>query len=115
MKLLTCPLNGQRNISEFTYGGEYHPMPDPETASPRQWAEYVFFHDNEAGVVIEWWCHTASSFWFLAERNTITDRVIRTFEASEIFQNRIDFAEPTNGEKKSVSYTHLTLPTTPYV
>ena len=72
----------------------------PETASPRQWAEYVFFHDNEAGVVIEWWCHTASSFWFLAERNTITDRVIRTFEASEIFQNRIDFAEPTNGEKK---------------
>jgi len=100
MKLLTCPLNGQRNISEFTYGGEYHPMPDPETASPRQWAEYVFFHDNEAGMVIEWWCHTASSFWFLAERNTITDRVIRTFEASEIFQNRIDFAEPTNGEKK---------------
>ncbi|MDA8879001.1 sarcosine oxidase subunit delta, partial [Porticoccaceae bacterium] len=28
MKLLPCPLNGLRNISEFTYGGEYHPMPD---------------------------------------------------------------------------------------
>ena len=79
MKLLTCPLNGPRNISEFTYGGEYHPMPDPRNTDSRQWAEYVFFHDNAAGIVTEWWCHTASSFWFLAQRNSITDEVIRTF------------------------------------
>ena len=100
MKLLTCPLNGQRNISEFTYGGEYHPMPDPNTTNPRDWAEYVFFHNNEAGMVIEWWCHTASSFWFLAERNTITDTVIRTFEASEIFHSRVNFIEPAVEETK---------------
>jgi sarcosine oxidase subunit delta len=68
-------------------------MPDPNSTDSRQWAEHVFFHDNAAGVVTEWWCHTASSFWFLAERNTITDQVIRTFEASEIFNQRIDFAE----------------------
>ena len=91
MKLLTCPLNGPRNISEFTYGGEYHPMPDPVNTDSRQWAEHVFFHDNAAGVVTEWWCHNASSFWFLAERNTISDEVIRTFDASEIFNQRIDF------------------------
>ncbi|MCR8722118.1 sarcosine oxidase subunit delta, partial [Pseudomonas syringae] len=23
MKIMTCPLNGPRNISEFTYGGEF--------------------------------------------------------------------------------------------
>ena len=91
MKLLACPLNGLRNISEFTYGGEYHPTPDQQTSSVREWAEYVFFHDNVAGIVTEWWCHTASSFWFLAERNTITDEVIRTFKAEEIFNNRLDF------------------------
>ena len=91
MKLLTCPLNGPRNISEFTYGGEYHPMPDPVNTDSRKWAEHVFFHDNAAGVVTEWWCHNASSFWFLAERNTISDEVIRTFDASEIFNQRIDF------------------------
>ncbi|MDC1513593.1 sarcosine oxidase subunit delta, partial [Porticoccaceae bacterium] len=45
MKLLTCPLNGQRNITEFTYGGEYHPMPDHQQATSREWAEHVFFHD----------------------------------------------------------------------
>ena len=85
MKLLHCPLNGPRNISEFTYGGEYHAMPDPDASDPKQWAEYVFFHDNTAGVVTEWWCHTATSYWFLAERNTVTDEVIRTFPPSEIF------------------------------
>lgn len=91
MKLLTCPLNGKRNISEFTYGGEYHALPDHLTSSPRDWAEHVFFHDNVAGIVTEWWCHTASSFWFLAERNTITDEVIRTFKADEIYQQRVEF------------------------
>ena len=86
MKLLECPLNGPRNITEFTYGGEYHPLPDDRSLDSRQWTEHVFFHDNIAGVVIEWWCHTASSNWFLAERNTITDEVIRTFPFSELGQ-----------------------------
>ncbi|MEM7358340.1 MAG: sarcosine oxidase subunit delta [Pseudomonadota bacterium] len=84
MKLLTCPLNGPRNISEFTYGGEYHPMPDDRSADSSAWAEYVFFHDNRAGVVLEWWCHTPSSYWFLAERDTVSDQVVRTFAFSEL-------------------------------
>jgi sarcosine oxidase subunit delta len=51
-------------------------------------------------VVTEWWCHTASSFWFLAERNTITDEVIRTFKADEIYNQRIDFGT-VNSESRS--------------
>ena len=84
MKLLNCPLNGPRNITEFTCGGEYHVMPDDHSCSSNEWAEYVFFHDNTAGIVIEWWCHTASSYWFLAERNTISDEIIRTFPYGEL-------------------------------
>lgn len=87
MKILDCPLNGPRNISEFTYGGEVHEMPNPTSCSSNDWAGYVFFDENPAGVVIEWWCHTATSFWFIAERNTITDEIIRTFPASERFAN----------------------------
>lgn len=86
MKLLNCPLNGPRNISEFSYGGEYHAMPDHENCSAQEWAEYVFFHENKAGNVIEWWCHTPSSYWFLAERNTITDKVLRTMTFAEFKQ-----------------------------
>ena len=100
MKILTCPLNGPRNITEFTYGGEFHPMPDPVNSNSREWAEYVFFHDNEAGVVTEWWCHTATSYWFLAERNTITDQVLHTFPPSEVFSQRVEFTETMAGEEK---------------
>lgn len=97
MKILTCPLNGPRNISEFTYGGEFHPIPDPVHSESREWAEYVFFHDNNAGVVTEWWCHNASSYWFLAERNTVTDEIIRTFPCSEVFNQRVEFSGNNKG------------------
>jgi len=100
MKILDCPLNGPRNISEFTYGGEFHPMPDPVNTNSREWSEYVFFHDNEAGVVTEWWCHTATSYWFLAQRNTITDQVLRTFPADEVFKEQTEFVTAVTGEKK---------------
>ena len=29
MKILSCPLNGPRNIAEFIYGGQVKEMPDP--------------------------------------------------------------------------------------
>ena len=93
MKLLTCPLNGPRNISEFIYGGELHAMPDPLNCSSKDWAEYVFYSDNEAANVIEWWCHAPTSYWFLAERNTLTDVVVRTFAATELFAERVEFDE----------------------
>ena len=62
-------------------------VPDDQTADSRAWAEYVFFHDNKAGMVIEWWCHTASSCWFLAERNTVTDEIVRTFQVNELTES----------------------------
>ncbi|WP_279028644.1 sarcosine oxidase subunit delta [Gibbsiella quercinecans] len=85
MKLMQCPLNGLRNISEFIYGGELKPMPDPLNCSDREWASYVFYSDNTAGIVTEWWMHAASSYWFLAERNTVTDEIIRTYDPAERF------------------------------
>lgn len=85
MKIMKCPLNGPRNISEFVYGGEMVNMPDPSTCSQDEWADFVFFRDNQEGLVREWWCHTATSYWFIAERNTVTDEIIRTFPATEAF------------------------------
>ena len=93
MKLIHCPLNGPRNISEFIYGGELHAMPDVRNSTSREWADYVFFHDNYADVVMEWWCHAPTSYWFLAKRNTVTDEIVQTFAPSEVFNQRIDFGE----------------------
>ncbi len=99
MKVLTCPINGPRNISEFVWGGEVKPMPDETKLSDREWADYVFLENNTAGLVREWWCHVPTSFWFIAERNTITDVILKTYPASEVFKTRVDFAPKAEGAK----------------
>ena len=91
MKIMTCPLNGPRNISEFIYGGEVVAMPDPNRSTDAEWADYVFLEENRAGVVREWWCHAPTSFWFIAERDTVRDEILRTYPAGEIFTDRVDF------------------------
>lgn len=80
-----CPLNGPRNISEFICAGEVIVRPDPTQCSDEIWADYVFLQVNKAGVVREWWHHVASAYWFIAERNTLTDEIIRTYPADEVF------------------------------
>ncbi len=92
MKIMPCPLNGPRNISEFTCLGEVLEMPDPNAADDPAWADRVWFANNEAGVVREWWCHTATADWFIAERNTVTDEIVRAYPADEVFKERVVFA-----------------------
>jgi sarcosine oxidase subunit delta len=79
MKLLTCPINGPRPVSEFVYWGEIRPEPEAEAATDREWADYVFMRSGAAGIKKEWWCHGPSGVWFVAERDTASDRVVRTY------------------------------------
>jgi sarcosine oxidase, subunit delta len=79
MKLMTCPINGARVVAEFTYGGEFRTMPDPASTSDAAWAEYVFNRDSVPIVKREWWCHTPSGTWFIAERDTASDQVLATY------------------------------------
>ena len=94
MKIMPCPLNGPRNISEFVYGGEVQAMVEPNRATDAEWADYVFLENNRAGVVREWWFHAPTAFWFIAERDTASDRIVRTYPASEVFAERVAFAPP---------------------
>ena len=94
MKIMNCPLNGPRNISEFICGGEVTIEPDPNRCSNEVWADYVFLHDNDAGVVREWWCHVPTAFWFIAERDTVTDEIHKTYPSSEVFTERHEYSRP---------------------
>ena len=87
---MNCPLNGPRNISEFAFGGEVEEMPALD-AGVRDWAAYVFIEKNTQGLVREWWIHVPTSYWFIAERNTETDEVVRTCPADEVFTERVEF------------------------
>ena len=101
MKIMTCPLNGPRNISEFVHGGEVRTMPDPNLCSDKDWANYVFYQDNAITVVKEWWLHSPSAYWFIAERHTGSDTILRTYDPSELFSERIDL--PSSTKEKEVS------------
>jgi sarcosine oxidase subunit delta len=79
MKLMPCPINGPRPVAEFAYGGEVRPMPDPDTCTDEQWADYVFNRSGIPGVKKEWWYHAPSGTWFVAERDVIHDRILRTY------------------------------------
>jgi sarcosine oxidase subunit delta len=93
MKIMNCPLNGARNISEFVYGGEVKDMPNHQTCSDKEWADFVFYSDNTIRVVKEWWFHSPSGYWFIAERHTASDEILKTYDPSTVFNQRVDFSE----------------------
>jgi sarcosine oxidase subunit delta len=85
MKIMNCPLNGPRNISEFVWAGEVKKTPDPATAPDAEWAEFLFLEENLAGEVLEWWLHAPTNFWFIARRNTVTDEILETMTVDAFF------------------------------
>ena len=91
MKIMPCPLNGPRNIQEFICAGIVEPHPDPNRCSDDEWTEFVWMEENLAGVVREWWCHVATAYWFIAERNTVTDEILATYPADRVFSERVEF------------------------
>jgi sarcosine oxidase subunit delta len=84
MKIMICPVNGPRAVTEFAYWGEVRDMPDPGSVDDDAWADYVFNRNGAPGVKREWWCHTPSNTWFIAERDTERDLVLRTFLPGEL-------------------------------
>ena len=86
MKIIDCPLNGPRNISEFACRGEVKTMPDPDACSDGEWADYLFMEANPAGQIREWWIHLPSSYWFIAERNTVTGEILKTYPPDALFK-----------------------------
>jgi sarcosine oxidase subunit delta len=83
MKLIPCPLNGLRPADEFVCGGELRVMPDAAIDDAR-WSEYVFHRSGVPGVKREWWCHVPSGYWFVLDRDTLTDTVLASWPAYEV-------------------------------
>jgi sarcosine oxidase subunit delta len=86
MKLIPCPLNGPRPADEFTYGGEVRVAPDASTCSDGEWARHVFHRSGVPGIKKEWWCHTPSGYWFIAERDTTSDEFIASYPAAKLHE-----------------------------
>ena len=79
MKILTCPMNGPRNINEFQSFGPVRDHLDPDTTSDADWSRGLFRAENRRGVVVEWWRHVPSNLFFLAERDIVSNVIVRTY------------------------------------
>jgi heterotetrameric sarcosine oxidase delta subunit len=76
--LLECPHCGPRDVYEFKFQGEVTKRPVGKPTQ-RELSAYVYFRANVAGVQREWWYHrNGCGVWFLAERDTRTNEVLRT-------------------------------------
>jgi heterotetrameric sarcosine oxidase delta subunit len=76
--LLECPHCGPRDVNEFKFQGEVTRRP-PAAPTLRELTDYVYFRDNVASVQREWWYHRVGcGLWFVAERDTQSNRVVRT-------------------------------------
>lgn len=81
MKLLRCPLNGERPLLEFVCGGEVKAEPGAD-CSDATWTAYLLNRNSIPRVKAEWWCHVPSGYWFIAERDTARDEFVRTYDAA---------------------------------
>jgi sarcosine oxidase, subunit delta len=79
MKVIDCPIIGERPLQEFAYGGQVRTFVDPEQLSDEQWTDYLFNRQGGPGIVLEWWHHLPSGTWFVAERDNVADEIIRTY------------------------------------
>ena len=82
MKIIHCPVNGPRPLQEFYFGGQFRAVPPSEqedAMTDAEWSDYAFNRDGSPGIQKEWWYHTPSGTWFIAERDIVTDAFVRTY------------------------------------
>ncbi len=84
MLLIKCPWCGERDMVEFTHGGDatkVYPK-DPDAATSEEWHEFVYLRDNRRGIHDEYWHHVAGCRqWLKVRRDTTTHDILTTAPA----------------------------------
>ena len=77
MLWITCPVCGERPVSEFRFGGELPHVPDSITDEAARNLDYVWMQNNVRGVTTERWFHAAGCRrWLTLRRDTVSDTVV---------------------------------------
>lgn len=86
MLRISCPFCGERDQTEFQYGGEapIQRPAHPDACSDTEWSGYLFYRANLKGVHIERWVHgIGCRQWFLLARDTATHEIRAAFRLDE--------------------------------
>jgi methylglutamate dehydrogenase subunit B len=76
MLRIPCPICGERDYTEFHYGGDAKKTRPPHgTGDLQAWHDYVFIFDNPKGPHREFWQHVfGCRQWLVLERDTAINR-----------------------------------------
>lgn len=91
MLRIPCPYCGERDHTEFTYGGDASRArpDDPAAASDELWESYLYRRDNPAGPHIEYWQHSLGCRqWLKVVRDTVTHDVVEAGDHSLSLEER---------------------------
>lgn len=84
MLRIPCPWCGERDETEFHFGGQSLIARPEETVDDRAWGDYLFFRDNPKGRHWERWQHSfGCGQWFNVLRDTLTHEIAATCAMSE--------------------------------
>ena len=73
---IKCPFCGERDHSEFTYGGDATILYPELDASTEKWVDAIFFRKNIYGMQKETWHHSnGCRMWLRVNRSTITHEI----------------------------------------
>jgi sarcosine oxidase subunit delta len=78
MLRIHCPFCGERDHSEFTYGGDAT-IAYPDLSAPMEaWIDAVYVRSNPKGSHRERWQHSdGCRLWLVVERDTLTHTITR--------------------------------------
>lgn len=76
MIIIPCPFCGDRDHSEFSYGGDATVTYPPLEASVEEWHDAVYLRNNTRGAHTEYWHHVGGCrAWLIVERDTLTHEI----------------------------------------
>ena len=73
---INCPYCGERDHSEFSYGGDATVEYPALDAPVEQWHDAIFLRENIRGLQSETWHHVnGCRMWLIVERDTVTHEI----------------------------------------
>jgi sarcosine oxidase subunit delta len=86
MLRITCPSCGERDYTEFRYGGDANrKRPVHATTDVKAWHDYVYLFDNPRGPHREFWQHVLGCRqWLILERDTASNQAGAARRAGEL-------------------------------
>ena len=91
MLRIKCPFCGERDHSEFSYGGDASIVYPELDGTMEEWVKAVFERENIKGLQEETWQHVQGCrMWIVVMRNNVTHEILSVKPAHQSIKKILD-------------------------